>query len=188
MTALISVFAFAEGGEESETINPVVPNVYDIFWAIIFFTALFLLMKYVLLPPVTRAMEQREETLRAERAKADEARKSLASAQADHDQALADARAEGAQIVDAARAEGEAYRSEVIGAAQAEVSAQREAAVSAAASVTDQATGELNQKVSSIAIGAAEKVIGKKLDPASQKPVIDRVLSQSARNRPGGNQ
>ncbi len=181
MTAsvLINVLAFADADGTEGSINPVVPEIHDIFYAVIFFGALWALMKYVALPPVLKTMEERENHLRGQRAKADDARRDLASAQANYDQALADARAEGAAVVEAARAEGEAYRSEVMGAANAEVSQVKEQAAMAATASHDQAAGALNTQVSTIAIGAAEKVIGKRLDPAAQKPILDRVLGQA---------
>ena len=43
----------AEGGEEAaETVNPVLPTGPELFWGALFFAALWILMRYVLLPPV----------------------------------------------------------------------------------------------------------------------------------------
>ena len=64
MLAHLAVLA-AEGGE---TINPVVPDeIGEIVWGAIGFFGLWILMRYVCLPPLLRIRAQREQQIQADR-------------------------------------------------------------------------------------------------------------------------
>jgi F-type H+-transporting ATPase subunit b len=180
-TSLINIFA-AEGPGVQDPSNPILPFVHELFWGAVAFAILYFVMKYVALPPVLKTMEDRDAKLRAERASADAAHQSLADAQAEYDSALAQARVEANEIIEQARSEAEEYRSGVMATAQAEVNAEREGSMSSTANVKAGAVASLHDRVSTIALDAAGRVIGKPVDAASNQGVIDEVL----RSRSGG--
>ena len=113
----VDVLAFAEEEEgeaiegEEEIPNPVIPEVNHIAWALVSFLILWALMQFVLLPPLLKSREEREQKVRADREAADKARQALGEVQDDYDASLAAARAEADAIVDAAREEAGDYRS-----------------------------------------------------------------------------
>ena len=114
---IILAFAEAEEGEELEEgppPNPVLPEPNHVIWALVSFLVLWALMQYVLLPPLLKSREEREQKIRADREAADKARQALIDVQADYDASLAEARAEADGIVDAAREEADEYRANVI--------------------------------------------------------------------------
>lgn len=166
-----------EAAEEAEEVaNPILPTINEIFWGAIFFATLFLLVKYVLLPPVRRTLDARAEKIRADREAAEAARAGAGAVVTDYDDQLAGARAEAAAIVDAARAEAEQERQRILAAVEAEVSAQRDAAMAEIAQAKAEAMGRLRPQVAQLAVGAASRVIDRPLDPQNQAPVIDRYL------------
>ncbi|MGD9753876.1 MAG: hypothetical protein AB7W59_23020, partial [Acidimicrobiia bacterium] len=73
MLATALLLAAETHGEEGakETVNPILPTGSEIFWAVVTFFLLWMLLRYVFLPPVMRLMEEREERLREARAAAE---------------------------------------------------------------------------------------------------------------------
>lgn len=59
MLALIASLA-VEGEAEKAATNPVIPDAAELFWAAVLFILLWALMRYVLLPPLTKIMRARD--------------------------------------------------------------------------------------------------------------------------------
>jgi F-type H+-transporting ATPase subunit b len=173
---MLAILAVTAEGQAEDPVNPILPVANEAFYAALFFALLFFLVKYVLLPPVQKTMDDRAERIRTERLAAETARSGAGSVVSDFDDQLAEARAEAAAIVDAARAEGEAERQQIIAAATAEIAAQREAAMAEIEQAKAQALTQIKPQVVTLAVGAASRVIGRPLDEAGQRPVIDRYL------------
>ena len=132
MINLLAIVVAAEE-EAGDPPNPVIPVENEIVWAAIFFFALWAMMKFVLLPPILRAMEERSSTIQSGKDAADAATSALGSARRDHEATLAEARAE--------------------------------------------ALSGMRGDVSSLAVGAAQIVLGRDLDAGNQQSVIDQALS-----------
>lgn len=182
-------FALAEeeehDGEESgeghsdteEAPNPVIPEPNHMIWALGSFLVLWALMKFVLLPPLLKLREDRENKVREDREAADRARAALGQAQADYDASLATARAEADSIIDAARAEAGEHRAEVMGAATNEIAEMRASAADGLDDSRAAAIGSMRGDVGDIAVAAASAVLGKNLDRNAQQAAIDAALA-----------
>ncbi len=72
MINLLAIVVAAEE-EAGDPPNPVIPVENEIVWAAIFFFALWALMKFVLLPPIQKAMENRAATIQSGKDAADAA-------------------------------------------------------------------------------------------------------------------
>lgn len=177
-------FAFAEEGEEGaegteaeEVPNPVIPEVNHIAWALGTFLLLWALMHFVLLPPLLKLREERNERVRSDREAADKARQALHDVQAEYDASLATARAEADSIVEAARSEAAEYRAEVMGAATAEVADQKADVAGGLDDSRSEAIASMRGDVGDIAVAAASAVLGKDLDRAAQQGAIDAAIN-----------
>ncbi len=169
-----AIFAASEGDEE--IVNPVIPEVNEIFWAALFFFALWALMKFVLLPPLMAARTEREEKISAAKDMADSVDSDLGSATSEYDAKISAARDEANGIVVTAREEAEARRSEIMGAADAEIAEMRNAADAEIAAARAGALGDLRGDVGDLATQAAGTVMGSPVDRSAAQPIIDRVL------------
>jgi F-type H+-transporting ATPase subunit b len=162
--------------EATEQSNPILPTVPELFWGALSFAALYLLVTFVLLPPVKKTMNDRADRIRADLDAADAARASAGSAAGEvHDQ-LADVRAEAGSVVDAARAEAEAERAQIIGAAEAEVATLRADADAEIQAARTEALAGVRPQVAELAANAAGRVIGRDLDVTTTQSVVDRFL------------
>lgn len=171
-------FVEEEGeAKDEETVNPVLPTGGDIIYAAIFFFGLWAAMKYVLLPPIQKVRAERAARIAAARDAADHATADMGSAQADYDAALADARAEAASILEAARSEADAHRAEVVGAAESEAAELRATAEAEVAQARADALGNLTGDVAEVAAGAASTVIGRQVDVAATRQLVEQSFS-----------
>ena len=175
---MINLWALAAEAEEAgDPPNPVIPTENEIVWAAIFFIALWALMKYVLLPPIVKAMENRGSTIQSGKDAADAATAALGSARRDHEATLAEARAEASTILAGARAAADERRSALQAEADAEIAEMRRSAQAEIDQARADALAGMRGDVSSRAVGAAEIVLGRGIDAGSQQSVIDQALS-----------
>lgn len=171
--------AAAEATKE-KAVNPVIPELNEAFWTLVFFLLLLVLVRYVLLPPLVKMKEDREDTITAGRDAADRAQSEVAKARAEYEAALSGARGEAGRLIEAARAEADAHRAELQAAADAELAAARQAAAEEITRARATALSSVRGEVTDLAVGAASAVMQRPLDRASQAAVVDRALA--ARN------
>lgn len=159
--------------------NFLVPNATILVEVVLFFIFLGVLSKWVL-PPITKSLAERQETIRARLIEAEEAKKSLASAEADYQQALADARHEAARIREEARGQGAALIAEARQRAQQEAQGILDDARRQITADRERAFAELKTEVGAIATELAGRVIGEPVTGDAAQ--IERYLADDADN------
>ncbi|MCX7621689.1 MAG: F0F1 ATP synthase subunit B [Acidimicrobiales bacterium] len=164
---------------EAKPDNPILPTGLELIYGGASFLVLWALMKFVLTKPILKIMQDRADKVRGDLDAADRARASAEEAIAQYNAALASAKAEATRLIEDARAQGEAKRRELMAAAEADVAAMRAAAAQEVAQAKAAALAELRGEVATIAVDAAKAVIGKDLDLAAQRPIVDDYLSRS---------
>jgi len=167
-----------EGGAKEEVANPILPTGNELIFGGLFFLVLWALMKWVLLPPVVKVMDDRDAKVRSDLDGADAARGQRETLAAEYEAALSAARAEATRLVEDARAQADARRAELIAAAEADVAAARAAATAEVNEAKVVAMAQLRGQVAGIATAAAEAVVQRPLDAGAQQ-LIDQYLSRS---------
>lgn len=178
IAALSGLLSFVEAGEEEETINPVLPVGFEIFWSAVFFFGLLALMTYVLLPPIIEGREERAARVSAGRDSVSDSESELAQITAAHEERIAAAKAEAASVVDAARAEADGQRGEAVAAVEEEIAKLRANAQAEIDEARTTALAGAKGAVSQLAVGAATKVLGRQVDPTASQPLIDSYLGE----------
>ena len=141
---------------------------------------LFVTTKFIL-PPLTKAMEERQEDIRSSLEAAENARADAAAADDERRNILESGRSESREIVAAAQAESDAARADaqargqveaerIIAAARIEVDAARRAAI-------DEAVPQLG----TIVMGVVERVIGRQIDMGTHQDLIDEAVANVKR-------
>jgi hypothetical protein len=82
--------------------NPILPTGNEFFWAAVTFVALWILMKFVLLPPMLKIMEERAAKRRDDLAAAEQASLQMADASAQYEASLSGARVDAIAKIEAA--------------------------------------------------------------------------------------
>jgi F-type H+-transporting ATPase subunit b len=172
VTAVTQVVPLAE-----ETNNFLVPN--GTFWVelIAFAIMFFILAKYIV-PPINRAMTNRQDAIRKQFTDLDQAKADAKSAEEEFRAQIADARHEAARIREEAREQGAAIIAEMREQAQAEAARIVEHAHSQIEADRLQAVTSLRAEVGSLATDLAGRIVGEALeDQARQSRVVDRFLA-----------
>src|SRR3954451_1906780 len=157
--------------------NFLVPNGTFFVELLAFAIILWLLAKFFI-PPINRAMTERQDAIRKEFSDLEAAKADAKAAEEEVRAQIADARHEAARIREEAREQGAAIVSEMREQAQAEATRIVEHAHAQIDADRQQAVTSLRAEVGSLATQLASRIVGEALDDqARQSRVIDRFLA-----------
>ena len=155
-----------------------IPNATFFVELVIFLIVLGVIWRYVV-PPVKRAMVERQEMIRRQIQESQQASKRLAEAQARYSEALAQARVEAAKIREAARADAQQIKDEMRQQAEQEVARIRERGVEQLATQREQVVRELRGELGKLAVTLAGRIVGESVaDDARRAGTVDRFLDE----------
>ena len=156
----------------------IIPNGTIIFEIIAFLLMLWILRRYVL-PPLQKAMDQRQEMIRRQIEESREVKERLEKAEQDYKAQLAEARAEAAKMKDEARAEAKRLKEELT------TKAHEEAANIAAAHQRQleidrqRAMADLRREIGELSVQLASRIVGESLDDdARRSRTVDRFIEE----------
>ena len=127
--------------------------------------------------PMLNMMETRKQKIAQGLEDARVAAEARADAQKDADKILSEAQAEAAKIVREATERAAAAGQDVKTAAEVEAAKTREAAMAEAQMERNRVLGDLRGQVASLAIAAANKLVGETLDEKKQHALLDEFFS-----------
>jgi F-type H+-transporting ATPase subunit b len=166
-----------------EAPNPILPATSELVWGTISFAALmFILYKYAY-PQVRKMMDNRTERIRSDLQAAESAKGEAEQVLAEYRAQLNDARAEAGRIIEEARQAADRLKRDQETRLQTELAELRARAVADIESAKSQAVSDLRGEVAQLAIGAAETVVQRSLDEATQTQLIEDYINQVAANR-----
>jgi F-type H+-transporting ATPase subunit b len=162
---------------DAESTGLLSPNGGVMVWTLVIFVVLlFVLSKYAF-KPITKAVEEREKALAdaidAAQHDRDEANQLLQ----DQREQITAARDEAQKIIAEARAAGEQVRGKIIEQAHTETGDLLDRARREIAAERDRAIAELRLEAVDLAIAGASRVIGKNLDDASNRQIVEGFLA-----------
>ncbi|MGH3794910.1 MAG: F0F1 ATP synthase subunit B [Pseudonocardiaceae bacterium] len=158
-----------------------IPNATFFVELLIFLLVLAVLWRYVV-PPVKRAMTERQEMIRKQIVESEQARNRLQQAEARYKEALTEARVEAAKIREAARADAQAIKDEMRQQADQEVARIQQRGEEQLATQREQVVRELRAEVGRLAVELASRIVGESLtDDARRAGTVDRFLEELER-------
>jgi len=176
LNALVTLAAEPAG---EETHSPLIPAVYDILWSAVCFVVILFVFWKVVLPRMTKLLDERGAAIEGNIAKADEAQRQAEAALEEYTAQLAAARREAGEIRETATQDGRKIVAEAKETASAEA-ARITAAAHAQIEAERQSTlVSLRSEVGTLAVDLAGNVIGESLsDDARAQAVVDRFLAE----------
>lgn len=156
--------------------NFLIPNATFIAEFIAFVIVLYLIKKYIL-PPIDKAMKQRQKEIDDALAQGEEAKRRLLAADEEYQAKLEEARQEARTVIERSNRMAEQLREEARNKGQEEydrVVARAEADIQRA---TERAREELRLQVADLVIAAAERVIGEELDAERHRGLIEEAIA-----------
>ena len=176
--------ASASGGAPDAS-KLLTPAVGTIFWTAVTFLALVLLLRKVAWGPLLGAIETRERSIRDQFDQARNDREEAERLIAQHRELIAAARRERAEAVDQGRRDAEKVRAEILDEARKQRERVLEESQAQVEAGLRKARGELRATAADLAILAAEKLVSRNLDDATQRRLVEEHLAELER-RAGG--
>ena len=173
------LFLQEEGGHATGApTSPFEVNFGLFFWTwVVFATLLFLLWKFAW-PGILKATEERENKIKAQLAQAESLNEEAKLALAAGQKLQADTRAEAQQLLAEARAAVEQEKASLVDRVRVEQDALLARTRREIGAEKDKALLELRREAVDLALGAASKVLGERLDTeADRKLVLDYLAS-----------
>ena len=156
--------------------NFLLPNMTFFVELLAFLIILGLIARYIL-PPIQRAMNQRQEQIATALAQAEEAKREKLAADEEYQAKLEEARHEARTVIERANRMAEQLQQEARNKGQEEydrVVARADADIQRA---TERAREELRLQVADLVIAAAERVIGEELDAERHRSLIEEAIA-----------
>ncbi len=159
----------------------ITPHIGLIFWTLVTFLLLLALLSKFAWGPIINAMNSREDGIRNDLDKSRKEREEAARLLEEHRAMLTLARKERADAVEAGRRDAERLKAEILDEARK----QREQLLKQAETQIDaglrQARAGLKGQAADLAIQAAGKLMGKNLDDATQRRLVEDYLADLER-------
>jgi F-type H+-transporting ATPase subunit b len=179
---LATLLLAAEEEVNVQAKNPILPEGDEILWAAIAFFIVFGLLAWKAWPAIKSALEARQERIRQDLEKAEDARVEAETSLEDYKRQLADARNDASLIIEEARLQAESVRQERIAAVEQEIADLRSRAADDIRLATERAMGDLQGRVAELSIELAEKVVERNLDRQTQTALIESYINQVGSN------
>jgi F-type H+-transporting ATPase subunit b len=162
----------------AESTNFLLPNATFFAELVAFAIVLWVIYRYVV-PPVRKAMDERQAMIRKQVEDSQKAEETLKAAKDRYDTALAEARTEAAKIRDTARADGDRIREEMRDQAGQEVARIRQRGEEQLASEREQVVRELRGDLGGLAVSLAGRIVGEELsDDERRTATVDSFLAE----------
>jgi F-type H+-transporting ATPase subunit b len=156
----------------------ILPATNEIIWGGLAFVVLLLVMWKYALPPVRNMMKQREDRIRDDLERAEQARTEAEGELANYRRQVADARAESARIIEEARQSADEVKRQIQAQAEADAGEIRARAQEDIRLASDRAQAELQGRVAELSIELAEKIVERNLDRDTQLALVESYIGQ----------
>jgi F-type H+-transporting ATPase subunit b len=166
-----------------EAPNPILPETNEILWGVVGFAVVFFFVWKMGLPAIKKGMDARTERIRADLDAAETQRTEADTLLAEYRAQLNDAKTESARIIEEARQSADALKRDQESRLQSELTELRAKAAADIDAAKVQAISDLRGEVAQLAIGAAEVVVSRNLDQATQVELIEQYINQVANQR-----
>jgi F-type H+-transporting ATPase subunit b len=156
----------------------ILPASNEIIWGGLAFVVLLLVMWKYALPPVRNMMKQREDRIRDDLERAEQARTEAEGELANYRRQVADARAESARIIEEARQSADEVKRQIQAQAEADAGEIRARAQEDIRLASDRAQADLQGRVAELSIELAEKIVERNLDRDTQLALVESYIEQ----------
>jgi F-type H+-transporting ATPase subunit b len=172
-----------EATEHADPTRLVLPAIDELIFGTLAFGLLFLLLAKVAFPALRQGLAAREQAIRSELERAEQARLESDAKREEYDRRLAEARTEADKIIRDATEAAEAIRRERQTKGEEEARQIVEKARAEAASERDRAFAELQGTIADLSLEAARRVLEKELsDEGAQRQMVEQFIATAGSN------
>ncbi len=167
--------------EAADPTRVVLPEWNELIWGAVAFFLLFGALAKFAFPRLRQSLQAREDAIRSELERAEQARLESEQKREEYERQLADARGEADRIVREAGEAAEGLRRDRIARAEEEARQIVEKARQDAEQEKTRAFADLQRVMADISIEAATRVLNKELsDPTAQRQLVEQFIAESS--------
>lgn len=156
---------------------------WNILFTLINLVIFYLLMKRFLFKPILKVMNKRKELIDKQFQDAENARGEALELKKHYEEKLKGADDESARILGDARENAKEEYGRIIDRAQQDVVKMKEDAQKQIAAESEKAMRSAKESIASLAIEAAERVVGANVDAEKNSAIFDEFLNESSENK-----
>jgi len=172
--------------EPRSGLDLILPEPAELLWgAICFALVLFLLSRYAF-PRLSEAVQARERTIQEALEEAESSRSEAHKLLEDYKKQLAEARSEANRVIEDARRQAEDVRKDLIARAERDAEGIVQRAQEQLQAERNRTLQDLQGQIADFSIELAEKVVGRSLDGATQRELVDAYIREVAGMRSNG--
>jgi len=177
LASATSLLAQEEHAASAGSANLLEPKAGLMFWTLIIFVFLLVVLSKFAYKPLLAAVEAREAALEKALGDAKRDRDAAAVLLGEQQKALADARAEMQKALNDGRAAAESLRAEMLEKVKAEGADMLDRTRREMQAEKEKAVADLRREAVDLAISGASKVIGRNLDSAMDRSLVESFLA-----------
>ncbi|MGA1534822.1 MAG: F0F1 ATP synthase subunit B [Planctomycetota bacterium] len=175
-SALLGAAAPSGGG------GPMDPVLSTTGWTIGIFVVVMLLLRKLAWGPIVKALDEREEKIRASLEAADRMRAEQEQFQAEQEQILAAARKEANEIVAEGKRDAEAVKEKIVSDARKAAEETQRKAIAEIDRAKDNAVNEIHTRAVDLSVAIAEKLVGRAVSVEDQESLVQQTIEQYRKN------
>ncbi len=153
-----------------------------IIWTIITFSSLLVLLRMFAWKPLLEALNKREEHVRESLERAEHAQKEAERLVEENRKQLARAEEDARKVINEGRALAEKLKSEIVDKANQQALKMVDQAKQEISRDKELAISQLRSEVASLAIIAAERILGEVLDANKHRKIVDDMMKGLPKN------
>jgi F-type H+-transporting ATPase subunit b len=172
------IFSLIAAPAEGAGFNPVdLAGGGGLFWTILIFAVALLPIWKMVMGPITRALEDRDNLAAQAILAAEAAKKGAESARAEVETRLNDANRQAAQIVEEARLRADAQAKQLAEQAKRDATAMLERARTEIRSEQEKAISAIRREVVDLSLSAAGSVLRRKVDATDDRRLVEELVA-----------
>ncbi|HVF52930.1 MAG TPA: F0F1 ATP synthase subunit B [Actinomycetota bacterium] len=172
---------------EPTGLDLILPALPELIGGALAFLVVFAVLKKKAFPKIKEGIEARENAIRSDLESAESKHREAEQVLQAYQAQVADARTEANRIIEEARVQAEQVRKDIVAKAERDAQAITSRAEESISAERGRALQELQGTIAGISVELASKVVGRTLDPASQKDLVDNYIKElSTMNTNGG--
>jgi F-type H+-transporting ATPase subunit b len=171
-----STLLFAQEAHEREGIDLILPALPELIWGAICFALVFLILSKVAFPRLGEAIKARENAIRGNLEQSEAAKKEAQRTLDEYKRQLAEARGDVNRIIEESRQQAEQVRKDIIARAESDAQQIVERAQEQLLAERNRTIQELQGTISELSLDLAEKVVGRSIDPSTQRDLVDAYI------------
>lgn len=158
--------------------DKIIPYTSELLVSIVSFAVLFVVMWKFALPPITKMLDERAETIKSSLEKAEETRIEAERLLKEYKEQLAEARLESNRVIEQGRKIAESMKDEIV----AKANEEREAILARAREEIQGekriALAELQASVADLSVAVAGRIIGSTLSASDHAALIEKYVAE----------